>query len=120
MFINFSNHPSSKWGDKQKEAAFAYGQIQDISFPVVPATATKDEIKGLAREYAEKISAYNPTCVMCQGEFSMAVAVIKMLQKMNITCVCACSDRVTTEVIQMDGTMIKTSAFEFIQFREYI
>lgn len=58
MFINFSNHPSIRWSEKQKQAA-------------------------------------------------------------GVRCVCACSERKVIEEQLDDGTMRKTSVFEFRQFREY-
>ena len=33
MFINFTNHASSKWSDAQLQAAKEYGSIVDIQFP---------------------------------------------------------------------------------------
>ena len=33
IFINFSNHPSDRWDDKQKKASEQYGRIKDIPFP---------------------------------------------------------------------------------------
>ena len=33
MFINFSNHPSSMWGEKQKTEAEKYGLIEDLPKP---------------------------------------------------------------------------------------
>ena len=33
MFINYTNHPSDAWGEKQREEASKYGEILDIHFP---------------------------------------------------------------------------------------
>jgi len=48
MFINFSNHPSSMWGEKQKTEAEKYGLIEDLPFPAVSAHADRKEVQDLA------------------------------------------------------------------------
>ena len=40
MFINFSNHASTRWGVPQKQAAKKYGEIVDMQFPNVDPEAT--------------------------------------------------------------------------------
>ena len=47
------------------------------------------------------------------------VPVIGRLQAVGIRCVCACSERKVFEERLDDGTIRKTSVFEFRQFREY-
>lgn len=72
-----------------------------------------------AKEYTEKILSFHPDCVMCQGEFTLALAVIRRLQANGIRCVCACSERKVVEEQMKDGTTQKISRFGFQQFREY-
>nr|WP_182435672.1 hypothetical protein [Clostridium sp. AM45-5] len=52
MFINFSNHPSSMWGEKQKTEAEKYGLIEDLPFPAVSAHADRKAVQDLAEHYA--------------------------------------------------------------------
>lgn len=40
MFINFSNHPSANWSREQLEAARRYGEVADLSFPVIESSFT--------------------------------------------------------------------------------
>lgn len=119
MFVNFSNHPVKNWNETQITAAGNYGEIREIPFPVVPPMATEEEVKKLAVENAEKILQFRPDAVMCQGEFTLTFAVVSILKKHGITCVSACSDRRTVEIIQEDGTSIKESVFSFYGFRQY-
>ena len=49
MFINFSNHASTRWGVPQKQAAKKYGEIVDVQFPNVNPEATSEEVHELAR-----------------------------------------------------------------------
>lgn len=119
IFINFSNHPSKNWGEKQIGKALEYGEIVDIPFPAVDPSADLSEIERLAEQCVEKIMGYAPDAVMCQGEFSLSYSVISKLQSKGIYCLAACTDRDTVEELQSDGTMCKTSKFDFIQFREY-
>lgn len=119
MFVNFSNHPSEQWGSKQKLAASKFGEIRDVRFPAVSPMATTEEVVYLAQSCVEEILALQPDCVMCQGEFSLSLAVINRLQAKGICCVCACSERKVVEKQGLDGTTQKISVFEFQQFRKY-
>lgn len=47
-FINLSNHPSSGWGEEQKQAAKQWGTIIDYPFPEVDAQSSTQNIKELA------------------------------------------------------------------------
>lgn len=60
-----------------------------------------------------------PDIVMIQGEMTFTYAMIQLLLVKGITSVAACSDRVSNEVVQADGTTKKVSEFKFVQFREY-
>ena len=55
MFINYSNHPSSQWDEKQKQAAEKYGVILDVPFPKVGEEYSKQEIQDLAKVEVEKL-----------------------------------------------------------------
>ena len=56
MLINFTNHPSVNWTDKQIQLAEElYGKITDIAFPRVPADANEEAIKKMADENFAKI-----------------------------------------------------------------
>ncbi len=119
MFINFSNHPSAGWCRAQREAAEAFGEICDLPFPDVSPMATTEEVARMAERSFLEILRKQPACVMCQGEFTLSVAVIRRLQEAGIRCVCACTERKAVEKRQEDGSIQKLSVFEFRQFREY-
>ena len=118
MFINFSNHPYSQWSLAQKQAASEYGEIVDMPFPAVPPEAGPDYIQAMSNEYTEKILNMNPSIVMCQGEFTLAFAVITSLISHGIPVVAACSERRVSAII-MDKVTNKNATFEFVRFREY-
>lgn len=118
-FINFSNHPSGNWSEKQLAAARKWGEIADLPFPNVEPDATKEQIEELAETMAAQIQAQNPAAVMCQGEFTLTFQVVTHLKAAGILTLSACSRRQVTEVRQADGTSRKVSVFEFVQFREY-
>ena len=119
MFVNFSNHPSSNWSEEQRKEAQAFGKILDIPFPAIPAMATTAEVVSMAEYWTEKIQRIRPECIMCQGEFTFTMAVIWRLQKAGIRSVTACTERIAAEEPVRDGIVEKTSAFKFLQFREY-
>lgn len=120
VFINFSNHPSSNWSEKQKKAVSDQynAQIIDISFPPVSASADEEEISTMAKECVESICKHNPKAVMCQGEFGLTYQVITLLKQKGIRTVYSCSERKTIEK-KTDSGSVKTSEFCFVRFREY-
>lgn len=118
-FVNFTNHSAEKWGSRQKEAAERYGKIVDYPFPNVNSRLTTEQINDMAERISADIEDMNPAAVMCQGEFTLAYAVIRLLQKRGITVLAACSERQVTESVTISGELTKTVVFDFVQFREY-
>lgn len=118
-FVNFSNHPSTRWSEDQLKAAREYGDVFDVPFPTVPASATADEVLSLAAVQAVTILALRPDIVLVQGEMTTVFAVVSELQAAGIHCCAACSDRLSEERVLPDVTTEKVSTFKFIQFREY-
>ena len=119
MFINFSNHPSAKWSMEQIKAAEIFGKIRDFSFPNVSPMARAEEVKETAEKTANEILNMHPQAVLCQGEFTLAYAVISRLKENNIKVVAACCERKTETVTDGNDT-IKKAIFRFAGFREYL
>lgn len=113
-FINFSNHESACWSEKQIQSANVYGRIIDIPFPQVDPACTEADVRRIGDEYLKRIMELQPAAVLCQGEFSVSYYVIRKLKLQGVTVVAACSKRNTV----MDGNK-KISQFEFEKFREY-
>lgn len=118
-FINLSNHTSSKWSEKQLNAAKKLGDIIDMQFPDIDPEAAMEEIAAQAADYYNKIHKFQDPIVMVQGEFTFTYALVSLLRKNGILTVSACTKRMTKEQQQPDGTVVKTSIFEFVQFRQY-
>ena len=119
MFINFTNHPSSGWSEEQLKAAEVYGDIIDIDFPAVQADADSISISSLADRYCRLISAASPSAVLVQGEMSLAFAVVSRLKAAGIAALCACSKRDCVTSIADDGSVVRSSIFRFVRFRDY-
>ena len=124
MFINISNHPSSKWSQEQIIAAKKLGgDIIDIPFPIVPTRSSTKEIEAIADIIHHKIMSLaakeRKTTVMIQGEFTLTHLITNVLIRKGIICVCACSDRVVNKIVLADGTVKKEVKFKFVQFRPY-
>jgi hypothetical protein len=122
MLLNLSNHPSTRWSDKQKQTAIEkYGTIQDMPFPNVPPAAIPSEIKTMAADYVKQIRGLAkaeenaPFAVHIMGEMTLVFRIISLLKRSKISCMASTSERKSIE--NSDGT--KTMQFEFIQFREY-
>lgn len=119
MFVNFSNHPSSLWSEKQRKEAEKYGEIVDLKFPSVNPDDSRDDLIRLAECYIQQILKFKPQCVMCQGEMGLVYHVVRKLKEEDIKVVVACSHRMVEETIDADNNSVKSSKFVFIQFREY-
>jgi len=114
-FINFSNHPSYLWGEKQRRAAEMFGEIIDLPFPAVSPFLSENEIRKMGDVEVERILSLDPEAVLCQGEFSLALYVAECLKRQGIPVFAACSER----CVSMDGE-VKKSIFQFVRFRKYI
>ena len=119
IFINHTNHPSTRWSDEQLSAARAYGEIFDMAFPAVNPNATAEEVRELARRNAEKILELEPAAVLCQGEFNYTFAMVERLKNLGVTVVAATSERIVISEILPDGSTRQISTFRFVQLREY-
>ena len=119
VFINLSNHPSSKWDKSQTEAAKCYGEIVDLPFPEVPAQADENDIAELASQYMDRIMEYRCEAVMVQGEFTLTYRLIKLLAEKQITTLAACSERNTEETVNPDGSTSKKTIYRFVRFRRF-
>ena len=102
MLVNFTNHPSSQWGERQLREAEKYGDIVDVPFPAVDPEEDEAYIGVLA------------SAVLCQGEFCLVYRVVSLLKEKNITVLAACSERC---VIQNGDR--KEVTFSFRRFRRY-
>ena len=118
MLINFSNHPSEYWGQKQLAAAQEYGEIKDIPFPVVSPEANYNEIQDLASQYVDEILSYSNEhhiTVHVMGEMTLSFLVVSLLKEKGIECVASTTDR-NAEYISDNK---KISDFQFVRFRKY-
>ena len=119
MLINLSNHPSCMWPEEQLEAAAVYGETVDIPFPSVNPFAAESDVAEAAEMLLEKIIKAEPAAVLCQGEFSLAYAVISRLIKRGVTVIAACSERRVQEEKLDNGEIEKVCLYKFIKFRRY-
>lgn len=118
VFLNHTNHPYEKWGVLQKEKASVFGTVVDFPFPQIPAEMSGEDVKLLAIENSRKIIELQPVAVLCQGEFCYTIAMTEILKAHHIIVLCACSERYSREKVLPNGSVIKTSEFVFVQFRE--
>ena len=119
MFVNLSNHNSTKWPPEQLEEAKKWGEITDYPFPPVSANATTEDVINLAEKVAKEICGLKPDCVMCQGEFTLTYHIVALLKKEGIPVVAGCSERNVMEQTKEDGSVERVAIYKFVQFREY-
>ncbi len=113
-FVNFTNHSSDCWEEKQKEEALKYGKITDIAFPAVNPEGDESYIEKLTETCMEKIMSLHPGAVLCQGEFCLSYRIVRRLCEKGIPVLSACSMRIVKE----EGRK-KEVTFEFRRFRRY-
>lgn len=118
-FVNFSNHPSSRWSEAQLAVAGCYGEVRDLSFPAVDPALGESEVLLLAEKCVNEILRLKPAAVMCQGEFSLCFAVTRLLQAKGVMVLCACSERKAEEYVNEEGSIGKKVEFTFVRFRQY-
>ena len=79
MFVNFSNHPSAHWDEKQIRMARCYGDIVDIPFPDIPPEEDEAYITSLTERYVRLIvEQYSPQkdVVHIMGEMCFSFSLI--------------------------------------------
>jgi len=136
VFLNISNHPSSKWSAEQIKAAqycavrdseiigednftdfMADVEIIDISFPQIPAELMELDLIGLLTSFVNSspfVSLPKKFSCMIQGEFTASYLLINHFRSEGCSVYAATTER---EVVEEDG--IKKSIFKFIRFRAY-
>jgi hypothetical protein len=119
LLINLSNHPSVSWQQPQLEAASVYGEIVDLSFPVISPDWDTAEVETVVREYSDKCKQLlyersGQSAVHLAGEPVFCFLLAQLLLKENITCLTSTTERIVAEE---NGT--KISEFRFGRFREY-
>lgn len=134
MFINYTNHPSASWGEKQTNEAKKYGEIRDMLFLNISPQMTVQELMKLAKEHGDNIIAVveyeENSAVLCQGESVFTYMLVNYLlsKKLgahrwqsglrNLKVLSAISERKVVEIVDGDVTQ-KKSEFYFEGFREY-
>ena len=119
VFINLTNHPSSSWGIEQTQDAKKYGDIVDIAFPDIPVDISDPDLKALVEEYLNRVKTYDDPVVMLQGEFVFVYRLVNRLKEAGIRVVSACTERIVSEDTKPDGSVVKTSHFQYRGLREY-
>jgi len=130
MFINISNHPSSRWDEKQLEAAKSLGgRVFDLPFPQVDPSASSEEVAELAKKTMSQIwdiikenmtttdtesDDFESVVVHVMGEQVLCWHLLCLLKDRRIPAVASTTER---KVEEKDG--VKTSVFQFVQFRHY-
>ena len=119
MIINMTNHPSTIWSREQRTEAEKYGEILDMPFPVVPPDMGEEGVSDMAETFLRQILPLHPDAVLCQGEMTLTYALVSRLAAQGIPVLAACSDRITEETAEPDGSIRRVSRFVFTRFRQY-
>ncbi len=119
MLLNLTNHPSAQWSVEQRAAAAAYGEVQDLPFPLISPADDEARIDALADAYEKRIAATGAETVLLQGEFVFTYRLTARLKARGVRVLAAISERRATETQTPDGRTVKQSEFRFYGFREY-
>lgn len=125
VFINISNHPTTKWSGDQLEAIHSFpnvDKIVDIPFPQINPEWDELDVLQKAEEMFNNImhqynDITNDIIFHIMGEMTFVYAFVSMVQKhFGHKCICVAS---TTERIVEEKDGVKTSVFKFKRFRGY-
>jgi hypothetical protein len=125
MFINISNHPSTKWSPEQIAAAEELGgEIVDLGFPQVDPEEDEMYMGIITRDWYKKvletlgIGPLDPipknTTIHLMGESGFCAALGMGMAKIGCVVVHSTTKR---DVVENPETGEKTSVFRFVRFR---
>jgi len=115
VFLNLTNHPSSRWSDAQRTAAEQLATpVVDRRFPAVPADWDLGQVQRLALETVADLP-HGITHALVSGEYTLTVSLVGLLQAHGVRCLAACAER---DVVQIDAER-KEQRFRFVRFRGY-
>lgn len=125
IFVNISNHPSTKWTEKQIKAAEKFlthgekNKIIDIQFPDINPNWNTAQVEDKAKEVFEKIKSIEGieivhTIVHIMGEMGFTYSLVRMCRNAFLACVHSTTQR---KVVEVYGK--KVVEFEFVKFRHY-
>ena len=125
MFVNISSHPSSQWSEAQLNAAndqiTALPQDLQARFSAVnpkqPVAALGFDILRYCDQC--QVSALSQPTAMVQGESRLTTWLVRRLVDRGWRVVAGTTERISSEVIQPDGSLKKTQIFQFAAFMPY-
>lgn len=131
VMVNLTNHPVARWGQAQLDAAntIAPRGVVDLAggMPLVPPDATRGDVIRLACQIVDRAWAQVcddaghddlDVCFAVQGEPTLTYHIVRYAEVRGWRCFAATTERKAVEVVA-DGTVTKTSVFEFVQWRPY-
>lgn len=133
VMVNLTNHPVAKWSPAQVSAALAIAPdgLTDLDggMPVVPPAASTGDVVALAVSIVN--AAWDQVsddagddvdldvCFAVQGEPTLTHHIVRYAESRGWRCYAATTDRKAVETVNADGTVTKTSVFEFVQWRSF-
>jgi CRISPR-associated DxTHG motif protein len=115
FLLNLSNHPVAQWTQHQLQSAqSSYSNVEDMPFPQIEPACSAKEMDELIEEYELKVKSLKPSAVHIMGELTFTFRLVSRLMAAGIPCIASTSVR---SVTMQDN--IKTSDFQFVQFRHY-
>jgi len=115
MLLNLSNHPSTLWPQNQlQQAQQLYHTVTDLPFPQIDPEYNSDQLEMLVEEYELKVRKTDPIAVHIMGELTFTYRLVNRLKAIGIHCIASTTER----KVSIENN-IKTSQFQFVQFRDY-
>ena len=121
MLINLSNHPKDTWQKLQLETAKEiYGEVIDLPFPSVSASASVEELIELSKVYSSKVvellaNDKKKGAVHIMGEFTFTYNFVLQMNKVGVETIVSTSER----IVDFNEKGIKQSVFRFVAFRNF-
>jgi Mg2+ and Co2+ transporter CorA len=100
MLINFSNHNSSRWKEKQKQISYElFNSIVDIEFPSINPEAEADELEQLLNKTMDELlkiidqSNDENKAIHIMGEMTFSFRLVTKLKERGIRCIASTTER---------------------------
>ncbi len=119
MLINFSNHPSADWPQKQRDAANIWGEVRDIAFPGIAPEMSEEEILALVESYRRKFPWDTANPVFLAGEYCFAFAMTDLLLRKRVRVLSTESNLKLVTGPMENGTTRRTATLDFLRFLDY-
>ena len=117
LFVCISHTMTSEQEQGWEQITLVSSDVKKRTSQISPM-ATLDEIKKLASEVVSEAVACGATHILCAGEPTLALHVALQAHGLGIVPTQSTTRRESQDVVQPDGSILKTAVFKHVQWRD--